>query len=67
MADLALTFRQPHPIGLHAPFRLVARLRLLRRNMRHELFCAGMDDRTLEDVGLPRRPNYDWLWALMHR
>lgn len=67
MADLALSFRQPRIIRLQPSFRLAARFRLLRRNLRHELFCVGKDDRTLDDIGVSRVARYDWLSALMRR
>lgn len=67
MADLTLSFRQPRTIRLPPPFRLATRLRLLRRNLRRELFCMGKDDRALDDLGVSRVARYDWLSALMRR
>lgn len=67
MADLTLALPRPRTIRLQAPFRLTARLRLMRRNLRRDRLTFNRDDRLLVDIGLPRRPAYDWLAALMRR
>jgi hypothetical protein len=66
MAHIALILK---PV-VHRPrlaLRLGVRLRLMRRNLQRELFCMGMDDRALDDVGISRMARYDWLSALMRR
>lgn len=67
MADITLDLTRPHAIRLVRPVWLRARLRLLRRNLRRDLFAFGKGDQLLADIGRPRADRYDWLSALMCR